>query len=127
MKNPNIDTVIPSIVDNEQLEENISAMAAPFSAADGKLLARGWKRSNRTTAGCAVIVKAVLPGLPVADVLRFLMYAEGYGQFAWARAIQSPTRGDCRGPMQFVRQLHRQVPNGVQVPARLHKAQQLFA
>ena len=40
MKNPNIDTTIPSIVDNEQLDENLTAMSAPFSAADGNLLAR---------------------------------------------------------------------------------------
>ena len=31
LKNPNIDTVIPSIVDNDQLEQNISAMTSPFS------------------------------------------------------------------------------------------------
>ena len=43
LKNPNIDTIIPSITDNDQLDENLRAMSSPFSAADGKLL---WKTPN---------------------------------------------------------------------------------
>jgi predicted aldo/keto reductase-like oxidoreductase len=64
----------------------------------------------------------------VADVLRFLMYAEGYGQFALGRehfqalpaelaGVRCGSCGNCTV----------KCPNGVQVSARLHKAQQLFA
>jgi predicted aldo/keto reductase-like oxidoreductase len=83
---PHIDTVIPSIVDNEQLDENISAMGAPFSAADGKLLARRLEEIKPLYCRmCGHCEGQCAQGLPVADVLRFLMYAEGYGQFALGR------------------------------------------
>ena len=71
---------------------------------------------------------ACAKGLPVADVLRFLTYAEGYGQFALGRAKflelssdQASTRcGDCA-------ECTVKCPFGVQVSARLSRAQELFA
>ena len=128
MKNPHIDTVIPSIVDNDQLDENISAMGAPFSAADGKLLARRLEEIGPLYCRmCGHCEGQCSQGLPVADVLRFLMYAEGYGEFALGReqfkalpaelaAVRCSSCARCTV----------ECPNGVQVPARLHKAQQLF-
>jgi predicted aldo/keto reductase-like oxidoreductase len=129
LKNPNIDTMIPSIVDNDQLDENISAMTAPFSAADGKLLARRLEEIRPLYCRmCGHCEGQCAQGLPVADVLRFLMYAEGYGEFALGRehfkALPSELAevrcGSCS-------KCTVECPNGVQVAARLHKAQQLFA
>jgi predicted aldo/keto reductase-like oxidoreductase len=129
MKNPNIDTVIPSIVDEDQLKENISAMAAPFSASDGRLLAARLEEIKPLYCRmCGHCEGQCSQGLPVADVLRFLMYAEGYGQFAMARehfkalppevaAVRCSSCSHCTV----------ECPNGVQVAARLHKAQQLLA
>jgi hypothetical protein len=128
MKNPNIDTVIPSIVDNEQLDENMSAMGAPFSAADGKLLARRLEQIKPYYCRmCGHCEGQCAQGLPVADVLRFLMYAEGYGQFALGREhfkalpaeLAAVRCGSCSNCTV-------QCPNGVRVAARLHRAQQLF-
>jgi predicted aldo/keto reductase-like oxidoreductase len=67
-------------------------------------------------------------GLPVADMLRFLMYADGYGQFQLGREnfkalpaeVANVRCGSCTSCTV-------QCPNGVEVAARLHKAQQLFA
>jgi predicted aldo/keto reductase-like oxidoreductase len=129
LKNPNIDTMIPSIVDNDQLDENISAMSAPFSAADGKLLAQRLEEIRPLYCRmCGHCEGQCSQGLPVADVLRFLMYAEGYGQFALGRehfkalpaevaAVRCRPCANCTV----------ECPNGVQVAARLHMAQQLFA
>jgi hypothetical protein len=128
LKNPNIDTMIPSIVDNEQLDENITAMSAPFSAADGKLLARRLEEIKPLYCRmCGHCEGQCAQGLPVADVLRFLMYAEGYGQFAMAREhfktlpaeLAEVRCGSCANCTV-------KCPNGVQVSARLHRAQQLF-
>jgi predicted aldo/keto reductase-like oxidoreductase len=129
LKNPHIDTVIPSIVDNDQLAENTAAMAAPFSASDGRLLsARLEEIKPYYCRMCGRCEGQCTKGLPVPDMLRFLMYAEGYGQFAMAReqfkelppevaAVRCSSCTSCEV----------KCPNGVQVASRLHQAQQLFA
>ena len=67
-------------------------------------------------------------GLPVADTIRFLSYADFYGQFALGRErflelpeeIRNVRCSDCATcPIQC--------PNGVHVTARLMRAQELFA
>jgi len=129
MKNPNIDTTIPSIVDNEQLDENLTAMSAPFSAADGKLLARRLEEIKPLYCRmCGHCEGQCSQGLPVADVLRFLMYAEGYGQFAMAREHFKTLPAEVAGVRcASCSNCTVKCPNGVQVSARLYKAQQLFA
>jgi predicted aldo/keto reductase-like oxidoreductase len=128
LRNPHIDTVIPSIVDEDQLSENLAAMAAPFSAADGRLLAARLEEIKPLYCRmCGSCEGQCAQGLPVADVLRFLMYAEGYGQFAMGRdefkalpahltAVRCSSCTNCTVDC----------PHGVEVAARLHKAQQLF-
>ena len=129
MKNPNIDTTIPSIVDNEQLDENMTAMSAPFSAADGKLLARRLEEIRPLYCRmCGHCEGQCSQGLPVADVLRFLMYAEGYGQFALGREhFQALPAELAEVRCSSCSKCTVECPNGVQVAARLHRAQQLFA
>ena len=128
MKNPNIDTVIPSIVDEDQLQENITAMSVPYSPADGKLLAQRLEQIRPLYCRmCGHCEGQCSQGLPVADVLRFLMYAEGYGQFALGRehfkalpedvaAVRCSSCSHCTV----------ECPHGVQVASRLHRAQELF-
>ena len=66
--------------------------------------------------------------MPVADVLRFLTYAEGYGQFALGRQnflqlgqqVAAVRCADCQ--TCTVR-----CPYGVQVADRLRRAQEWFA
>jgi aryl-alcohol dehydrogenase-like predicted oxidoreductase len=128
LRNPNIDTLIPSIVDNEQLDENIAAMGAPFSAADGKLLARRLEEIKPLYCRmCGHCEGQCSQGLPVADVLRFLMYAEGYGQFALGREHFQSLPAELAGVRcGSCANCTVECPNGVQVAARLHRAQQLF-
>ena len=67
-------------------------------------------------------------GLPVSDMLRFLTYAEGYGQFSLGREsflelpreIAAVRCGDCA-------ECAVECPNGVRVSERLIRAQELFA
>jgi hypothetical protein len=129
LKNPNVDTVIPSIVDNEQLEQNIAAMTSPFNQTDGNLLAMRLEEIKPFYCRmCGRCDGQCSKGLPVADVLRFLTYAEGYGQFAMARerfqalpaeaaAVRCGACANCTV----------QCPHGVQVASRLQRAQELFA
>lgn len=67
-------------------------------------------------------------GVPVPDMLRFLSYAEGYGQFAMARErflelpdhVRSIRCADCAS-------CSVDCPNGVRVRERVARAQELFA
>lgn len=129
MKSKFVDTTIPSITDLDQLDEDLRSMAAPFTPADEKVLAAQLEFLRPRYCRMCNSCDGVCPkGLPVADVLRFLMYAEGYGQFPMARenfqALPEEVRnvrcGDCTDcPVKCV--------NGVQVRARLERAQELFA
>ena len=129
MKNKHVDTTIPSITDLDQLDEDLRSMSSPFTPADEQVLTaqleflrpRYCRMCNSCDGVCA-------QGLPVADVLRFLMYAEGYGQFPMARenflAMPAELRnvrcGDCSDCTV-------KCANGVHVRERLQRAQEIFA
>jgi len=67
-------------------------------------------------------------GLPVADLIRVVMYADGYGQFTLGREsfrelpenAETARCGDC--PVCTVK-----CPYGVRVAERVSRAQELFA
>jgi predicted aldo/keto reductase-like oxidoreductase len=130
MRNPKVvHTAVPSITDTDQLEENLTAMQKPYGPAEEKLLAERLELIRplycRTCGQCDGDCRR---GLPVADMLRILTYADGYGQFPLARerflelapehtAVKC---ADCPGCTV-------QCPHGVHVVECLTKAQDLFA
>jgi uncharacterized protein len=129
LKNKNVSTTIPSITDMEQLDENMTAMTVLFSDADQKILFAQLEYIRplycRTCGSCA---GQCPKGLPVSDMLRYLSYSEGYGEFQLAResflALPSEIRNvrckDC-GACAI------RCPNGVRVAERLQTAEELFA
>ena len=130
MRNPKVvHTTIPSITDNDQLDENLTAMQKPYGPAEAKLLAQRLDLIRplycRTCGQCDGDCRQ---GLPVADILRILTYADGYAQFALGRERflelapehTSVKCADCPGCTV-------QCPHGVNVIERLTKAQELFA
>ena len=115
--NPSIATTIPSMTDMDQLDENLKAMAGPSPADDEKMLAAHLEQIQPLYCRlCGKCDGACAKGLPVADVLRFLTYADGYGQFALGRerflelaSEQAAVRcGDCA-------ECTVKCPHGVQV------------
>lgn len=129
VRNPNVHTTVPSMTDMDQLDENLRAMAQPFGAEDQKLLALQMDRiAPLYCRMCGECQGQCRQGLPVADVLRFLTYADGYRQFALGRerflelapAHTAVRCGDCPGCTV-------QCPYGVMVAERLIRAQELFA
>ena len=89
----------------------------------------GSTRSVRSSAATAAAAKAsARKGLPVSDVLRAMMYADGYGEFALGReqfhtlpaGLQQVRCGDCG-------ECTVKCPNGVRVVERLTRAQECFA
>jgi uncharacterized protein len=125
---PNIHTTIPSMTDMDQLDENLLAMAQKFAPADEKTLAAHLDRiAPYYCRFCGECDGACQKGLEVANTLRILTYAEGYGQFALARerfnelpAHHATARcGDCTDCTV-------KCPHGVHVAERIRRAQELF-
>jgi hypothetical protein len=129
LKNPNVCTTIPSMTDMDQLDENLKAMAEPYSTSEEKILARQLefitplycRMCGRCQGTCA-------KGLPVSAMLRFLTYAEGYGQFALGREefqALPTTLSEVRCNQCVSCTVN--CPFGVKVAQRLSRAQELFA
>jgi uncharacterized protein len=129
LRKPFVHATIPSTTDMAQLDENLRAMAEPWAPADEqKLVTRLEQIRPDYCSMCGQCEGTCPKGLPVADVLRYLTYAEGYGQFALGRehfatmpaALRDVRCGECGAcPVEC--------PNGVQVVRRLSRAQELFA
>jgi aryl-alcohol dehydrogenase-like predicted oxidoreductase len=129
LRNPGLGTTIPSMTDMEQLDDNFRAMGARFTDTDAKVLAAQLDYIRPLYCRMCGNCQGTCPqGLPVADMLRYLTYAEGYGQFTLGREHflalpEEVTRVRCRlCPSCAVK-----CPNGVQVAERLIRAQELFA
>ena len=129
IKKPNIATTVPSITDMDQLDENLKAMSNPLSAGEEKILTAHLDAIRPLYCRmCGQCDGACQKGLPVADVLRFLTYADGYGQFALGRERflelsaqhQTIRCGDCSACTV-------NCPHGVHVSNRMARAQELFA
>lgn len=129
LKNPVFSTTIPSMTDADQLEANFRAMSEKYGAEDEKLLAVLNEEVRPYYCRMCHECSGVCPkGLPVADTIRFLSYADFYGQFALGRErflelpeeIRDVRCSDCTTcPIRC--------PNGVHVTERLIRAQELFA
>ncbi len=129
LRNRAVDSAIIGMTSFDELDENLRAMSEPLRPQEEKLLAE--RRAAlaplycRMCGACGGVCEK---GVRVADSLRCLTYAEGYGQFALARdaylslpAGARPERcGDC-GRCSVA------CPNGVQVRERLLRAGSLLA
>lgn len=129
IKNPAIATTVPSMTDIDQLQENFRAMSERLTDAESKILvARLEEIGPYFCRMCGRCQGQCPKGLPVSDLVRFAMYADGYGQFQLGRERylrmsaehQNVRCGDCETCAV-------QCPNGVHVAARLSRAQNLFA
>ena len=129
LKNPGISTTIPSMTDADQLQQNLQAMAAPFSDADGSLLtARSEEIRPIYCRMCGHCDGECPRDLPVSAMLRSLTYADGYGQFPLGRQRFLEAAGDlAEVRCQDCSSCAIQCPNGVRVRDRLMRAQELFA
>lgn len=129
LRNESVDTAIVCMTNHDQLQENLRAMSEPYTEKDDALLARQLARISpiycRMCGACTGVCER---GVPVPDMLRFLTYAEGYGQFALARErflelpehVRAIRCADCAG-------CSVDCPNGVRVRERVSRVQELFA
>jgi predicted aldo/keto reductase-like oxidoreductase len=129
IKSPKVHTSIPSMVDMDQLDQNMKVMGASFTDSDRTILGASLGEISSVYCRMCGSCHGQCPeGLPVANILRYLTYAEGYGQFSLGREkflslpeeLQQVRCGDCTI-------CSVQCPNGVRVRQRLSRAQQVFA
>ncbi len=129
LRDDRVQTTSVRMVDRDQVNENIRAMAGPFSAEDEKVLSAQMETIRPLYCReCGACDGACPKGLPVSNVVRYVMYAEGYGQFemGYSRFQRMPDNlkavrcSDCAACAV-------ECPNGVRVRERLSRAQQLFA
>ncbi len=129
LRNQSVDTAIVCMTDHDQFQENVRAMAEPYTPKDEALLGEHLARiSPLYCRMCGACKGVCAKGVPVPDVLRILTYAEGYGQFAMAREryLELPERaraihcGDCTS-------CSVDCPNGVRIQERVGRAQELLA
>ena len=129
LRSPAIASTVPSMTDNDQLDQNFRAMAEPFTDADAKVLTARLEEIRPYFCRMCGRCEGQCPkGLPVSDIVRFVMYADGYGQFALGRQHflrladehQQVRCEDCATCAV-------QCPNGVSVAQQLMRAQELFA
>jgi uncharacterized protein len=128
VKNQNVATTIPSTTDMDQLEENLRAMDESFGSAEAKTLAAHLEQIRPLYCRmCGKCEGACQKGLPVADVIRCLTYAEGYGQFALGRERYLELEQDSAARCADCTSCSVQCPHGVHVARRVARAQELFA
>jgi hypothetical protein len=129
LKDSHVHTTVPSMTDAEQLEENLKAMTEPYSHKEEVLLAR--QLDDIAPLYCRMCGECdgqCAKGLPVANMLRYLTYADGYGQFALGREhFQLLPAGAASVRCEHCRVCTVKCPYGVRVRQRLSRAQELFA
>ena len=123
-----MDTAIPSMVDTDQLEMNFRAMSEKFGAQDKKVLTAlnedirpfYCRMCYRCTGQCP-------KGAAIPETIRYLSYADFYGQFALGREhfamLPEQARTIRCGDCEFCSVV---CPNGVHVAERMVRAQELF-
>jgi predicted aldo/keto reductase-like oxidoreductase len=129
LRDKRIGTTIPSMTDTDQLEENFRAMSQPFGPQDEKLLAAIDENIRPLYCRMCYRCEGQCPkGAAIPETIRYLSYADFYGQFGLGRehfaALPEKVRaircGDCE-PCSVA------CPNGVHVAERMIRAQELFA
>lgn len=129
VRNPYISTSIPGIMDLDQLDENFKAVASGWTEQDKTVLAAQFKAIRPIYCSmCNTCGGVCAKGLPVSDIIRYVSYAEGYGEFQLGlenyrtipAALQSIHCEDCA-------QCSIRCPNGVHVAQRVSRAREIFA
>jgi aryl-alcohol dehydrogenase-like predicted oxidoreductase len=129
MNNPNVDAAVASMTDTDQLEQNVRAMTEPFVDSDRQLLAAALEQFGPDYCRlCGRCEGTCARSLPIPEILRCGMYAEGYGQFALGRSkfLELPAEardrrcGECSS-------CSVQCGYGIRVAERVRRTQELLS
>ena len=81
MNDKNVATTIPSITSFQQLNENFNTMGTDMSWSDRKILDKFAKSSDKLYCRMCDVCSGRCPeNVKISEIMRFLMYADGYGE-----------------------------------------------
>jgi predicted aldo/keto reductase-like oxidoreductase len=129
LQNPGVATTIPSMVSLAQVDENIKVMGKSFGARDQEILDRYGELYDRVLCRlCGTCEKQCRFGVPIQDINRSLMYAEGYRDYDLA--LRTYHELLTAAPVEACLSCEKcQVTckYGLDIPARLARAREIFA
>lgn len=131
LENPNVTTTVPSMVNLDQIKENVAVMHVDLklSRAESQVLERyGRAIAPYYCHRCGACEPTCPYGVDIPTINRCLMYAEGYGDVAVARATHAElpwavSAAACAGCATCV----AQCAQGLSIPDQMRRAQALFA
>jgi len=125
LRNDRVQTTSVRMSDSDQLLENLQAMSGRYSESDQRLLAAYTDAVRPVLCRMCGACDGQCPqGTQVADVVRSIMYAEGYGHFDLGAAAFDRTGGALQ--CAECRTCSVNCPNGIAVAERMRRARQLF-
>jgi aryl-alcohol dehydrogenase-like predicted oxidoreductase len=125
LRNDRVQTTSVRMTDMDQLEDNLRALTADFTDNDRKLLAAYTDSVSPVLCRMCGACDGCCPkGAPVSDVVRYVMYAEGYGQFEMGRSRFQSHVGKL--PCGSCENCAVRCPNGVRIRERMERAAALF-
>jgi uncharacterized protein len=124
LNNPQVATTIPSMVSVAQVDENVQAMKSSLGLEDKQILDQyGLLYDKEICRMCGSCRKQCPQNIPIQDVNRCLMYAEGYRNYDLAvKTYQDLVLSACKDCRSCVVRCQ----NDLDIPARLHRAKELF-
>lgn len=119
-----VDTVPLLIASQAELDASTAAAAGDLNEDDAKLLAETIREARPGLCRlCPTCTADCRLALPVPEIMRALMYAEGYGDLARARSVLAELSiGERIVDCESCRQCTAHCPNGVQVRDRIRAA-----
>ena len=129
VRRPCVHTSIPGIQDLDMLDENFKAVATGWKQEDAGVLAAHMDHIRPLYCSmCGHCEGQCAKGLPVSDIIRYVSYVEGYGEFAlgrenWLQLAAHHQAVRCTECDQCT----VNCPKGVRVFDRVSRAQELFA
>ncbi len=128
LQNPGVATTIPSMVSFAQVDENVKVMGESFGARDQEILDRYGELYDRVLCRmCGTCEKQCRFGVPIQDINRSLMYAEGYRDYDLA--LRTYRELLTTAPVEACLSCEKcQVTckYGLDIPARLARAREIF-
>jgi hypothetical protein len=129
LKNPDLTAVFPGIRDNDMLDMNLKALTEKYTAEDDKVLtARDEEVRPYYCRMCFQCAGQCPKGVAVPDQLRILAYADFYNDFPFARTSFLKLPAEARAVRcSDCSSCAVKCPNGVHVPERLIRVQEMLA